>query len=67
MAGVLLLIFGNAGPFAFAALYLPITFCGSAVRPPSTMLMMNQMDTDTGTVASLVGSVALLCGSFAMF
>ncbi len=67
VAGVLLLIFGNAGPFAFAALYLPITFCGSAVRPPSTMLMMNQMDTDTGTVASLVGSVALLCGSFAMF
>lgn len=66
-AGVLLLVFGGAGPFLFAALYLPITFCGSAVRPPSTMLMMNQMDSDTGTVASLVGSVALLCGSLAMF
>ena len=66
-AGALILILGSEGPFAFAALYLPITFCGSAIRPPATMLMMNQMDTDTGTVASLIGSVGLLCGSFAMF
>lgn len=65
-AGALLLFFGGAGPFVFALLYLPVTFCGSAVRPPSTMLMMNQMDTDTGTVASLIGSVALLCGGLAM-
>lgn len=66
-AGALLLLMGGTGPLAFAALYMPITFCGSAIRPPATMLMMNQMDTDTGTVASLIGSVSLLCGSLAMF
>lgn len=66
VAGALLLLFGGTGPFVFALLYLPITFCGSAVRPPSTMLMMTQMDTDTGTVSSLIGSGALLCGSLAM-
>lgn len=66
VCGALLLLIGHAGPFVFALLYLPVTFCGSAVRPPSTMLMMNQMDTDTGTVASLIGSAALLFGSLAM-
>lgn len=62
----LLLIFGHAGPYRFAALMLPITFCSTAIRPPSTIILMTQLDSDTGTVASLIGSAAVFCGSFAM-
>jgi DHA1 family bicyclomycin/chloramphenicol resistance-like MFS transporter len=64
--GVLLILFGARGPFAFALLFAPINVLASAMRPASTMLLMNQMDTDTGTVASLVGSVALLFGGLSM-
>ena len=60
------MLFGAGGPYAFALLFAPITVCGSALRPAAAMLLMNQMDTDTGTVASLVGSAALLCGGLSM-
>lgn len=66
VAGVLLIMFGHSSPLIFTLIYLPVTFCGSALRPPSTVLMMNQLDTDNGTVAALIGSAALLFGSFAM-
>lgn len=62
----LLLLFGHAGPFQFAALMLPVSFCASALKPPSTIILMTELDSDTGTVASLIGSAAVLCGSFAM-
>ena len=45
---------------------LPVTFCSTAIRPPSTIILMTMLDSDTGTVASLIGSAAVLCGSFAM-
>lgn len=66
LAGLVLIFFGNSGPMLFTLIYLPVTFCGSALRPPSTLLMMNQLDTDNGTVAALIGSAALLFGSLAM-
>ena len=64
--GILIILFGASGPFTFALLFAPITVCGSALRPATTMLLMNQMDTDIGTVSSLVGCVALLFGSLSM-
>lgn len=66
VCGGLLLIAGHASPFSFALLYLPITACGSAIRPASTMLMMQQLDSDNGTVASLIGSTGLLFGCLSM-
>ncbi len=65
-SSALLLVFGHAGPYWFAALMLPVTFCSTAIRPPSTIILMTQLDSDTGTVASLIGSAAVFCGSFAM-
>ncbi|MDD6181801.1 MAG: MFS transporter [Desulfovibrionaceae bacterium] len=64
--GIALIVVGDQGPFWFALCFLPITFAGSAVRPPSTVLMMRQLSTDTGTVSSLIGSAGLLCGSLSM-
>lgn len=66
VSGALILIFGATSPFAFALLYAPATFFGSACRPAGTMLIMNQMDTDNGTVGSLWGCIALLFGSLSM-
>ncbi|CAK7056152.1 MAG: Multidrug resistance protein MdtL [Desulfovibrio sp.] len=66
VCGVALLVFGSSGPFIFAGIFLPITFFGSAIRPVGAVLMMSQLDSDNGTVASLMGSCALLCGSAAM-
>ena len=65
-SGCLLLLWGEQSPLIFALLYLPITISGGAVRPPSTMLMLHQLDSDNGTVSSLIGSVAILFGSLSM-
>ena len=66
VCGVLIILFGASGPFIFALLFAPVTICGSALRPPTTMMLMNQIDTDTGTVSSLIGSAALLFGGMSM-
>lgn len=66
VAGGLLLLFGNAGPWHFALLYVPVSFCGSAIRPPSTVLLMQCVRGDNGAVTSLINSGTLLCGSLSM-
>ncbi len=66
IGAALIFMFGHNGPFWFATLMLPVTFCSSAIRPPSTIILMTLLDSDTGTVASLIGSAAVLCGSLAM-
>lgn len=66
LAGVALTSIGGQGAWAFALLYAPISCCTSAVRPPSTVLMMNQLRSDNGTVTALINSGGLLLGSLAM-
>lgn len=64
--GLLLLFFGHSSPFFFALLFAPVTFFGSAMRPVGAVLIMSQLDTDNGTVASLMGSSTLFFGSMSM-
>lgn len=66
MSGLLLLVFGTKGPVFFIAMYIPITIFVSSSRPVGTTLMMSQLDSDNGVVASLIGSFGLLCGSISM-
>ena len=65
-SGVCLFLAGGSNPFSFLLFYLPLTLFASACRPLGTLLMMSQLDTDNGTVASLIGCCGLLCGSAAM-
>jgi DHA1 family bicyclomycin/chloramphenicol resistance-like MFS transporter len=65
-SGAGLLLTGEAGPWHFLLLWLPLTFFAAAVRPTATLLMLSQLDTDNGVVAALIGCGALLCGSLAM-
>ncbi len=66
-AGIMLLVLGGKGPWFFALLFAPICYCGSALRPPSTMLMMQSIKGDNGIVASLINCGGLLFGSLSMF
>ena len=66
VAGLGLLLVGDQGPFIFALLCAPISFCGSALRPPATVLMLNQMRNDTGSLTALINSGGLLFGSLSM-
>lgn len=66
-AGVLLFLFGNANPFAFALLFAPITFCCFSIKPFGVVLMMHQQDSDNGTVSSLILSFGVFFGSLSMF
>lgn len=66
-ASCLLLLFGGLSPWAFALLMAPVTFCGAAMRPPSTVLMMQAIRGDNGAVSSLIQCGGLLFGSLSMF
>ncbi|MDL2316727.1 MFS transporter [Desulfovibrio sp. OttesenSCG-928-A18] len=64
--GLLLLLFGSLGPWHFALIFICVTFVGSSSRPVGALLMMSQHDSDNGTVAALMSSSGLFCGSMAM-
>lgn len=66
LSGVLLLLWGDYSAWMFALMCAPISFCSSALRPPSTVLMMNLFSRDSGTVTALINSGGLLLGSVAM-
>ncbi|MDO5483631.1 MAG: MFS transporter [Desulfovibrionaceae bacterium] len=66
LLGAALLMFGHSSPWAFALLFAPVCLCGSAIRPPATVLLMQCVKGDNGTVTSLINSSALLCGSCSM-
>lgn len=67
VSGVGMICLGPLHPLCFAAFCAPIAFCSGATRPRATVLMLNQLDTDTGTMTALINSGGLLCGSTAMF
>lgn len=67
LLGIAILCLGHSSPWAFALLFAPACLCGSAMRPPATVLLMQCVKGDNGAVTSLINSCALLCGSLSMF
>lgn len=67
MSGLAIILIGGVGPWIFLFVFAPISFCGSLLRPPSTLVMLESNRGDNGVVASLINCGALLCGSFSMF
>jgi DHA1 family bicyclomycin/chloramphenicol resistance-like MFS transporter len=65
-AGVLVCLFGNFGPLAFALALFPASLMGSAVRPAGAFLMLDQQREDTGSVAALINCASLIFGSAGM-
>jgi DHA1 family bicyclomycin/chloramphenicol resistance-like MFS transporter len=66
ISGVLICALGRLGPWQFAFGLLPATVMGSCMRPPSTVLMLDQQEGDTGSAASLMGSFGTVMGSVGM-
>jgi DHA1 family bicyclomycin/chloramphenicol resistance-like MFS transporter len=63
LSGLLICLFGDYSPWLFAVVLLPATIITSALRPPSTYLMMEQQNGDTGSVSSLINCFGIALGS----
>jgi DHA1 family bicyclomycin/chloramphenicol resistance-like MFS transporter len=63
-SGLLVWILGSLQPWIFTLCILPGSTANSCMRPPSTNLMLEQHEGDTGTLSSLMGCTGLLMGSF---
>ena len=66
LAGVALILLGGYGPWTFALLFAALTLFGSALRAPSTVLMMESIEGDNGIVSSLINCMGLLFGALSM-
>lgn len=60
------LLGGQFGPWVFAIVLLPSTIVGSCTRPPSTYLMLDQQQEDTGSASALMSSFTTVMGSIGM-
>lgn len=52
--GTLLLLFGTLSPLLFLIFYTPASITAFAVRPYSTVILMNQQKGDSGTASGLI-------------
>jgi len=60
------LLGGKFGPWVFAVVLLPSTIVGSCTRPPSTYLMLDQQQEDSGSASALMSSFTTVMGSIGM-
>lgn len=54
LSGLLICIFGGMRPWLFAVSLLPATIAGSIIRPPSSNLMLEQVQEDVGSASSIM-------------
>ncbi len=66
VAGILVLIFGQMSPIAFALTQFPATLASSAVRPPGTYLILKQEENDNGSASALYSAGGTIFGSLGM-
>lgn len=66
-AGLAIILLGGISPWLFAICMAPVTFLGSALRPPGTVIMMECIRGNNGIVASLIQCFGMLFGSLSMF
>ncbi len=66
LAGISVIFWGARGPWTFALLFALLTLFGSALRAPSTVLMMESIEGDNGIVSSLINCMGLLFGALSM-
>jgi len=65
-SGLLISQVGSYSPLLFAVSLVLATISGSAMRPPSAFLMLEQQQRDTGSVSSLMSSFSTVMGSVGM-
>lgn len=65
-AGILIISFGHISPFIFALCVVPQTLMIAFLRTPTTHLMLEQQDQDTGSASSLINAIMTISGSVGM-
>ena len=66
LSGLLILLFGGRGPWAFILAVLPSGMAMSCLRPPATYLLLDQHEADAGSASALIGSSHMVMGSLGM-
>ena len=65
-SGLLIVTIGSQSPMVFALTLLPATLAGSVTRPPTSNLMLEQQEGDTGAVVSLMSFTFTIFASIGM-
>ncbi|MBN1632281.1 MAG: multidrug effflux MFS transporter [Thermoleophilia bacterium] len=63
ISGVLVLLVGTRGPWAFILTFLPTTVAFSCLRPPAAYLMLSQHEGDSGSVAGVMSALHMAISS----
>jgi len=63
LGGVLVMIVGPRGPWAFILPLMPVAVSRSCMRPPATYLMLAQHEADAGSVSGIILSAQMVFGS----
>jgi MFS transporter, DHA1 family, multidrug resistance protein len=66
VSGLMLFTIGRTGPVLFAVSIAFLYICVSISRPPSSSLLLEQHDSDTGAASSLIQAAFVLTGSIGM-
>jgi DHA1 family bicyclomycin/chloramphenicol resistance-like MFS transporter len=66
LSGIAVMTIGRSSPYLFWASFLLMSLSGTIVRPFSTNLLLNQQKGDTGSAASLIGTLFTVLGSVGM-
>jgi MFS transporter, DHA1 family, multidrug resistance protein len=63
ISGLLVLLIGTRGPWAFILTFLPTTVAFSCMRPPAAYLMLSQHEGDSGSVAGVMSALHMAISS----
>ena len=66
ISGVLIATVGHINQYVYALSIIPASLASTMIRPPSTTLILEQQDGDTGSAASLINCSFLIVGSMGM-
>lgn len=66
IGGLLVLLLGGRGPWAFILTYLPAPIAFSCSRPPAAHLMLSQHEGDSGSVAGIMSASHMAISSIGM-
>jgi DHA1 family bicyclomycin/chloramphenicol resistance-like MFS transporter len=66
LSGILVLLFGKLGPWAFIMALIPGSIALSCLRPPVTYLLLDQHEGDAGSASALMGASHMVMGSVGM-
>jgi DHA1 family bicyclomycin/chloramphenicol resistance-like MFS transporter len=66
VSGALVLFAGKTSPLVFMLSFIPFNVIGSAIRPGSTSVLLEQQKNDTGSASSLLNAAQTVFGSVGM-